>query len=245
VTSSGPPPRAVLDTDVLFSRVLHELLGRVASELRLLTLLWSDELLAEAARTLIEHKGLSTDAASRWVGYLREAFPDERINLGDLPASPLTGMTSTSAPWRSPGALISCSRSIEAICEGRCKSTASTLSVPTRTSPQRSTRSRRLSCVSFGPRRMSGAVDGRSRICSIQLRVQAPSSSRAERVMRWPADQRWRGPESNWRHHDFQSCALPTELPRRNSPTMVAAAALLGLRPRVWPSGPSGPTIRQ
>ena len=26
---------------------------------------------------------------------------------------------------------------------------------------------------------------------------------------------RWcRGPESNWRHHDFQSCALPTELPR-------------------------------
>ena len=23
-----------------------------------------------------------------------------------------------------------------------------------------------------------------------------------------------RGPESNWRHHDFQSCALPTELPR-------------------------------
>ena len=24
----------------------------------------------------------------------------------------------------------------------------------------------------------------------------------------------WRGPESNWRHHDFQSCALPTELPR-------------------------------
>src|SRR5690349_6904440 len=25
---------------------------------------------------------------------------------------------------------------------------------------------------------------------------------------------RWRGPESNRRHHDFQSCALPTELPR-------------------------------
>jgi hypothetical protein len=25
----------------------------------------------------------------------------------------------------------------------------------------------------------------------------------------------WRGPESNWGHHDFQSCALPTELPRR------------------------------
>ena len=25
----------------------------------------------------------------------------------------------------------------------------------------------------------------------------------------------WRGPESNRGHHDFQSCALPTELPRR------------------------------
>jgi nuclease-like protein len=25
---------------------------------------------------------------------------------------------------------------------------------------------------------------------------------------------KWRGPESNRRHHDFQSCALPTELPR-------------------------------
>src|SRR4029453_639050 len=26
---------------------------------------------------------------------------------------------------------------------------------------------------------------------------------------------RWRGPESNRRHHGFQPCALPTELPRR------------------------------
>ena len=25
----------------------------------------------------------------------------------------------------------------------------------------------------------------------------------------------WRGPESNRRHHGFQPCALPTELPRR------------------------------
>src|ERR671918_2300108 len=36
----------------------------------------------------------------------------------------------------------------------------------------------------------------------------------------------WRGPESNWRHHDFQSCALPTELPRRSSPLIVASALL-------------------
>src|SRR6185436_3831724 len=41
----------------------------------------------------------------------------------------------------------------------------------------------------------------------------------ASRPMTRPGDApqpaRWRGPESNWRHHDFQSCALPTELPRR------------------------------
>src|SRR6188508_3442940 len=35
----------------------------------------------------------------------------------------------------------------------------------------------------------------------------------------------WRGPESNRRHHDFQSCALPTELPRRSG-KIVAAARL-------------------
>jgi hypothetical protein len=30
-----------------------------------------------------------------------------------------------------------------------------------------------------------------------------------------PLRRKWRGPESNRRHHDFQSCALPTELPRQ------------------------------
>lgn len=83
---SGPPPRAVLDTDVIFSRVLHELLGRVATELRLLTLIWSDELLAEAERVLLERKDLPAAAARRWIGYLRDAFPDERIHVADLPA---------------------------------------------------------------------------------------------------------------------------------------------------------------
>lgn len=82
---AGPPPRAVLDTDVIFSRVLHELLGRIASELRLLTLIWSDELLAEAERILAERKPMPEEAARRWVGYLREAFPDERVDLADLP----------------------------------------------------------------------------------------------------------------------------------------------------------------
>ncbi len=32
----------------------------------------------------------------------------------------------------------------------------------------------------------------------------------------------WRDPDSNWGHHDFQSCALPTELSRRTSPMLPA-----------------------
>jgi hypothetical protein len=36
-------PRAVLDSDILFSRVLHELMGRVAKRLELLDLAWSEE----------------------------------------------------------------------------------------------------------------------------------------------------------------------------------------------------------
>lgn len=87
----------MLDTDVIFSRVLHELIGRIATELRLLTLIWSDELLAEAERTLLKRKDLPTIAAQRWVSYLREAFPEERINLADLPAgTDLTRFTTDS-----------------------------------------------------------------------------------------------------------------------------------------------------
>lgn len=58
-------PRAVLDTDIIFSRVLHELLGRIATELRLLDLCWSEQLLAEAQRSLGEKKQLPSDAAPR------------------------------------------------------------------------------------------------------------------------------------------------------------------------------------
>jgi predicted nucleic acid-binding protein len=75
------PPRAVLDSNVIFSRVLYELLGRVAASLRLLDLIWSEELLAEAERVLIERKPLTPDQASRWVGYLRDAFPAGRVDL--------------------------------------------------------------------------------------------------------------------------------------------------------------------
>ena len=80
------PPRAVLDSDVIFSRVLYELLGRLALQQRLLTLIWSDELLAEAERVLTERKPLPASVAAQWVGYLRGAFPHERVDLGTAPA---------------------------------------------------------------------------------------------------------------------------------------------------------------
>lgn len=72
---------AVLDTDVIFSRVLHELFGRLSGELRLLDIIWSDELLSEAERVLRERKPLPPEAAARWVGYLRDAFPDGRVEV--------------------------------------------------------------------------------------------------------------------------------------------------------------------
>jgi predicted nucleic acid-binding protein len=80
VSRTGPP-RAVLDSDIVFSRVVHELMGRVARRLELLDLVWSKELLAEARRSLIEKKGLSEDAAARWVGYLPQNFPDGEADL--------------------------------------------------------------------------------------------------------------------------------------------------------------------
>jgi len=80
------PPRAVLDSDVIFSRVLYELFGRSAATAGLLTLLWSDELLAEAQRALIERKALNHVVAERWVSYMREAFPAGRVELAPLPS---------------------------------------------------------------------------------------------------------------------------------------------------------------
>ena len=79
-------PRAVLDTDILFSRVLHDLFGRLALRLRLFDLLWSDELLAEARRKLVEEKTLSAEIAERWVGLLAENSPVGRVEIADAQA---------------------------------------------------------------------------------------------------------------------------------------------------------------
>ena len=82
LSEDAQPPRAVLDTDVIFSRVLYELFGRLAIEHEALSLIWSDELLHEAQRVLIDRKPLPPRSAERWVSYLPSAFPEGRVDLG-------------------------------------------------------------------------------------------------------------------------------------------------------------------
>ncbi len=91
--SQADPLRAVLDADIIYSRVLHELMGRVADDLRLLDLVWSDDLLAEARRSLVEKKSLAEKVAARWVDYLPRNFPDGRTDIagvGDVDVETLT-----------------------------------------------------------------------------------------------------------------------------------------------------------
>jgi predicted nucleic acid-binding protein len=75
----------VLDSDVIYSRVLHELMGRLAHDARLFDLIWSDELIAEARRVLIEYKGLDVPVAGG-SATLRTAFPAGRVDPRPLPA---------------------------------------------------------------------------------------------------------------------------------------------------------------
>jgi hypothetical protein len=81
VSQQQVPPRAVLDSDIIFSRVLHELMGRVATRLRVFDLFWSDQLLTEAKASLIRRKGLSDEVAQRWVDYLRESLSSLKERL--------------------------------------------------------------------------------------------------------------------------------------------------------------------
>jgi predicted nucleic acid-binding protein len=98
LSERGRPPRAVIDTDIIYSRVLHELMGRVADDLRLLDLFWSEELLAEARRSLVEGKGLTDEAAQRWVDYLPQHFPSGHTDIGQAAAAvDLAGLTTDPA----------------------------------------------------------------------------------------------------------------------------------------------------
>jgi hypothetical protein len=60
-------------------------LGRVANELRLLDLFWSEELLAEARSSLVAKKGLAGEVAQRWVTYFPQSFPAGYTNLDEAP----------------------------------------------------------------------------------------------------------------------------------------------------------------
>jgi predicted nucleic acid-binding protein len=80
------PPKSVLDTNVIFSRVLHELLGRAANTGGLLELIWSDELVRETTRVLIEDKGLDRDRAEVWAGLMANVFPAGRVDISRVPS---------------------------------------------------------------------------------------------------------------------------------------------------------------
>jgi predicted nucleic acid-binding protein len=95
IPPTGALPRAVLDSNVIYSRVLYELMGRLAHDARLFDLIWSDALIAEAKRVLIESKRLDASVAERWVGYLRTAFPACQVDHTALPAEvDLSALTS-------------------------------------------------------------------------------------------------------------------------------------------------------
>jgi predicted nucleic acid-binding protein len=79
------PPTVVLDTNVIFSRVLHELLGRVANTGGLLELIWSEELVQETTRVLIEDKGLDPKRAAIWAGLIADVFPAGRVDISQIP----------------------------------------------------------------------------------------------------------------------------------------------------------------
>ncbi len=89
------PPKAVLDANVVFSRVLHELLGRAATTGELLEFLWSEELVEETIRVLIEEKRLSREHAEQWVGLMTSAFPAGRVDISQIPSDlDLSALTS-------------------------------------------------------------------------------------------------------------------------------------------------------
>lgn len=72
--------RVVVDANVLFSRFLHELIGR-CGVFGIYNVFWSDELLAETELVLIREKGLSGKQAQATALLLRRAFPQNGIDL--------------------------------------------------------------------------------------------------------------------------------------------------------------------
>ena len=88
------------------------------------------------------------------------------------------------------------------------------------------------------PRRHAVGVRPRA-VRSSSLKTAHPASGRLGRQGRsratlhlYSRNPQWRGRDSNPRHHDFQSCALPTELPRLGCAEPLAQGE--GYRERGW-----------
>jgi hypothetical protein len=70
--------RVYPDTATLYPISIADLILRLA-ELGIIELLWTDYLLAEVTRVLVEDKGLSKRAATYFCDCIRKTFPDNRI----------------------------------------------------------------------------------------------------------------------------------------------------------------------
>lgn len=67
-----------VDTATLYPISLADLVLRLA-ELGVFELVWSDHLLAEVERILVEYKGLPVEKARYFCGCIRDAFPSGRV----------------------------------------------------------------------------------------------------------------------------------------------------------------------
>lgn len=70
--------RVFVDTATLYPVSLADLVLRLA-ELGMFELLWSDHLLAEVERVLVEYKGLAAERAAYFCECIRQAFPEGRV----------------------------------------------------------------------------------------------------------------------------------------------------------------------
>lgn len=77
---------AVLDTNVLFPPTLRDTLLYAADD-DLFRLVWSDEILQELRRNLVEQAGLSLESAARRVKWMEEAFPQASV-IVDVESAP-------------------------------------------------------------------------------------------------------------------------------------------------------------
>jgi hypothetical protein len=70
--------RVFVDTATLYPISVADLVLRLA-EVGLFDLVWSDHLLAEVERVLVDDKGLAAERAAYFCDCIRQAFPDGRV----------------------------------------------------------------------------------------------------------------------------------------------------------------------